>query len=35
MDIELMTPRTEAIYEELNRSKDTHILYTSKSIVIS
>lgn len=29
MEIELMTPRTEAIYEELNRSKDTHILYTS------
>lgn len=29
MNIELMTPRTEVFYEELNKSKDKHILYTS------
>lgn len=29
MNIELMTPQTEDLYEVLNRSKETHLLYTS------
>lgn len=29
MDIELMTPQTEYLYEDLNKSKETYLLYTS------